>query len=120
MATKVYKSAMGRVVDMGTLMLENEHTRAVGNMNVNSRGDLLDANNRSIQSRNQQVGDQYKKQASSLMDTPVTSSSAVKKPTAPVTPPPPPPEDFDDNFNAEDNSGEGLAAAIRRARDNNK
>lgn len=119
MTNKKYRTAQGKTIDLGALQLKNETVRAVGNMNVNSRGDLLDANNRSIQSRNQQVGDQYKKQASSLMDTPVTSSSAVKKPTAPVTPPPPP-EDFDDNFNAEDNSGEGLAAAIRRARDNTK
>jgi hypothetical protein len=42
MSVKIYKSAMGRVVDLGALMLENENTRAVGNMGVNARGDIID------------------------------------------------------------------------------
>ena len=55
MATKVYKSAMGRVVDMGALMLENENTRAVGNMKVNARGDKIDVANKVTETKNKQV-----------------------------------------------------------------
>ena len=55
MAQKIYKSAMGRVVDIGALMLENENVRAVGNMNVNARGDTLDSANRVIESKPKQV-----------------------------------------------------------------
>ena len=117
MTNKQYRTAQGKMVDLGSLQLKNEHVRAVGNMNVNSRGDLLDANNRSIQSRNQQVGNQYKKQSSNVVDTPVITP---RKSAVPTPPPPPPPEDFDDNFSAEDGAGEGIAAAIRRARDNTK
>ena len=36
-----YKTAMGRVVDMATLIAKNEKTRAVGNMKVNARGDKI-------------------------------------------------------------------------------
>jgi hypothetical protein len=45
MTNKIYKSAMGKTVDMGSLLLQNENTRAVGNMGVNARGDLLDSSN---------------------------------------------------------------------------
>jgi len=80
MATKVYKSAMGRVVDMGTLMLENEHTRAVGNMNVNARGDLLDSNNRVVETKNRQVAKHYQRQvAAPANHLPTTSTQAAKK-----------------------------------------
>jgi hypothetical protein len=37
----VYRSARGKEVDMGKLALQNELTPAVGNMNVNARGDKL-------------------------------------------------------------------------------
>ena len=39
MTRKVYKSAMGQPIDLGALLLQNEQDRAVGNMNVNARGD---------------------------------------------------------------------------------
>jgi len=80
MATKIYKSAMGRVVDMGTLMLENEHTRAVGNMNVNARGDLLDSSNRIVETKNRQVAKHYQRQvAAPANHLPTTSTQAAKK-----------------------------------------
>ena len=48
MTSKIYRSALGKTVDMGKLMLQNENTRAVGNMKVNARGDLIDDMNRVI------------------------------------------------------------------------
>ena len=62
MTKQVYKTAQGKVVDMGSLALQNEHVRAVGNMNVNARGDLLDDNNQIISSKPQQVNQQYNKE----------------------------------------------------------
>jgi hypothetical protein len=62
MTRKVYKSAMGKTVDMGALILQNEQVRAVGNMGVNAAGDLVDSTNRVIDTRNRQVQRQYKKQ----------------------------------------------------------
>ena len=80
MATKIYKSAMGRVVDMGALMLENENTRAVGNMNVNARGDILDSGNRVVETKNRQVAKHYQRQvAAPANHLPTTSTQAAKK-----------------------------------------
>jgi len=62
MTNKTYRSANGKVVDMGKLMLQNEQTRAVGNMKVNARGDLIDDNNKIVSKKTQQVNRQYNKQ----------------------------------------------------------
>ena len=61
---KIYKTAKGKTVDLASLIAENEHTRAVGNMNVNARGDLLDSNNKKIQDRNQRLRTQYRRELS--------------------------------------------------------
>lgn len=81
MTRKTYKSAMGKTVDLGALMLENENVRAVGNMNVNARGDVLDGANRVIDSKTRQVQRQYKRQTTNVSETPTisTSSLAAKK-----------------------------------------
>ena len=62
MTKQVYKTAQGKNIDMGSLVLQNENVRAVGNMNVNARGDLLDDNNRVISTKPEQVNQQYRKQ----------------------------------------------------------
>lgn len=59
MTGKIYKSAMGKHVDLGALILNNENTRAVGNMGVNARGDVLDSGNKVIEPKNRQVQKQY-------------------------------------------------------------
>lgn len=64
MTREVYKSANGKIVDMGALRLQNENVRAVGNMKVNARGDAVDDNNNVIRKKNEQVTKQYQKQAS--------------------------------------------------------
>jgi len=62
MAGKIYKTAQGKTVDMGKLSLQHEKVRAVGNMKVNARGDMVDDMNRVISSKNDQVNKQYNKQ----------------------------------------------------------
>lgn len=62
MTREVYKSANGKTVDMGALRLQNEKTRAVGNMRVNARGDEVDDRNRVIRTKQEQVNKQYQKQ----------------------------------------------------------
>lgn len=62
MTNKTYKTAQGKTVDMGRLVLQNEQTRAVGNMKVNARGDIVDDMNKPISSKPQQVNNQYNKQ----------------------------------------------------------
>ena len=62
MTQKVYKTAQGKSVDMGRLMVQNEKTRAVGNMKVNARGDMVDDMNNIVSTKTQQVNNQYNKQ----------------------------------------------------------
>jgi hypothetical protein len=62
MTNEVYRSANGKTVDMGALRLQNEKIRAVGNMRVNARGDVIDDNNEVIRTRNEQVSKQYQEQ----------------------------------------------------------
>lgn len=62
MTQKVYRTAQGKTVDMGRLMVQNEKTRAVGNMKVNARGDMVDDMNNIVSTKTQQVNKQYNKQ----------------------------------------------------------
>ena len=62
MAGKIYKTAQGKTVDMGKLMLQHEKVRALGNMKVNALGYIIDDMNRVISSKTDQVNKQYNKQ----------------------------------------------------------
>jgi|TARA_B110000438_G_scaffold287392_1_gene319642 hypothetical protein len=42
---KSVKTARGRTLDMGALSAKNEETRAVSNLNMNARGDIIDNRN---------------------------------------------------------------------------
>jgi len=52
---------MGKSVDMSSLVARNEKVRAVGNMNVNARGDTIDAEGRVIKPVNEKVNNAYSK-----------------------------------------------------------
>lgn len=118
MTRKVYRTAQGKMVDLGALQLRNENVRAVGNMKVNARGDLIDSGNRSIDTRNKQVARQYMRQTTNVQDTPVRTSQSDHAMMAK------PLEDFQDDFvkepapvSVEFAPAVGLAAAIARARE---
>lgn len=70
----IYKSALGRQVDMGALAARNEKVRAVGNMNVNARGDTIDSYGRVIMPVNEKVNQKYVQTVGNK------SANAVKKP----------------------------------------
>jgi len=115
MTRKVYRTAQGKMVDLGALQLQNESVRAVGNMRVNARGDLIDSQNNPIDSRNQQVSKQYRRQTSNVSDTSVTRKK--DQPTKAA--------DFSENKSSAavatntpviEPETSGLAAAIARAR----
>lgn len=59
MAGNVYRTANGKSLDMRALALKNETVRAVGNMKVNARGDVIDDNNQIIRTKPNQVHKQY-------------------------------------------------------------
>ena len=86
MTKQVYQTAQGQSVDLGAIVLKNEHVRAVGNMNVNARGDRIDADNRVVDQRNQQVQRQAERTTvigSNVDTSPVhTSTSHAKRNSA--------------------------------------
>lgn len=73
MTTKVYKTARGKQVDVGSMRLQNENVRAVGNMGVNARGDRIDAQGNIIDSRNQQLQRRIQRQTN-VSDGPVQTN----------------------------------------------
>jgi hypothetical protein len=62
MTKDIHRSANGKQIDMGALRLKHENVRAVGNMRVNARGDLVDDNNQVITPKNQQSNQAYNNQ----------------------------------------------------------
>jgi hypothetical protein len=100
MTSKVYRTAQGKSVDLGTIMLQNEHVRAVGNMNVNARGDKLDQNNQVIETKPRQIQKQNARTTNVSADPVHTSATKAKRAKREnvqtespqvVQPPPPPP-----------------------------
>jgi len=79
MTSKVYRTAQGKTVDLGTIMLQNEHVRAVGNMNVNARGDKLDQNNRVVETKPRQIQRQNARTTNVSADPVHTSASKARR-----------------------------------------
>jgi hypothetical protein len=79
MTSKVYRTAQGKIVDLGALEVQNEHVRAVGNMNVNARGDKLDADGNVISTRSQQVNRNLNRAVNTAAGPIPTSSRAQKE-----------------------------------------
>ena len=55
------KTANGKMIDMTALAAKHERVRAVGNMNVNARGDIIDSHNRIINDSTKRVNRMYNK-----------------------------------------------------------
>jgi hypothetical protein len=115
MTNKVYRTAMGKPVDIGALLLQNETVRAVGNMSVNARGDVIDSRNKVIDSKNRQIQRQQKRQTNvtksyqqqesqdTFNDLPEDNDVVVQENIAPTPQAAPAPSS-------------GLAAALARSR----
>jgi len=80
---KNYRSAMGKTIDMAALASRNEHTRAVGNMRVNARGDTIDATGRVIKPVTDKVNEAYSKtvgnKSAQVTKRPVTPKPQIKE-----------------------------------------
>ena len=56
---RMYRTMQGRMVDIDQLRAANESVQAVGNMNVNARGDVLGANGKVITPKAQVIKKYY-------------------------------------------------------------
>lgn len=80
-----YRTALGKVVDMGALTAKNEKVRAVGNVPVNARGDTIDAYGRVIKPVTEKVTDGYAKTVGNKSANPVNRPiQAPVKPAQPI------------------------------------
>ena len=80
MSKKIYRTAQGRIVDFGALQAQNEQVRAVGNMQVNARGDKLDADGNIISTRAQQVNRNLNR-TTNVVPGPIPTSTQAQKET---------------------------------------
>ena len=55
MAKNLYKTAQGQLIDIDHLRLANEKTKAVGNMQVNARGDEIASDGTILKTKQQQL-----------------------------------------------------------------
>jgi hypothetical protein len=69
---RIYKTALGKAVDIDQLRLSNEDVIAVGNMKVNARGDELGPGGEVMRSRNEVMNEYYKLNTPTVESTPVT------------------------------------------------
>jgi len=79
MTTKVYTTAQGKKIDLGALQAQNENVRAVGNMQVNARGDRIDPNGEVIATRAQQVNRSLNRTTNAAPGPIPTSSQQAQK-----------------------------------------
>lgn len=78
MNRRIYKTAQGISIDVDQLRLVNEGVVAVGNMGVNARGDIVNADGTIKESRNALMKKTYRTSA-------VTAGSARPAPRVPTT-----------------------------------
>lgn len=57
----MHRTASGKSLDMSSLAAKNENVRAIGNMSVNAKGDIIDSNNRVVATVSQRVARTYNK-----------------------------------------------------------
>jgi hypothetical protein len=83
----VYRTAQGKSVDMSQLAAKNQTQRAVSNMNVNARGDIIDSSNRVVVPASKKVGNRYQATVSNRaanLVKPQADEPAIQNMTVPV------------------------------------
>lgn len=73
---RVYRSALGKMVDMDAMLAMNEEQIAVGNMKVNARGDELGPGGIVLRTRDEVMEDYYKTQKQQVVYTTERSEEA--------------------------------------------
>ena len=68
---RMYRTMQGRMVDIEKLRAANESVRAIGNMNVNARGDVLGPGGRIVKAKEQIMREYYEQPKGRVDDTPL-------------------------------------------------
>ena len=84
---RMYRSMQGRMIDIEKLRTTNEDVRAVGNMNVNARGDVLGVGGKVATSKAQVIQKYYEAPKGRVDDTPTRARPVPVKKTPPAPQP---------------------------------
>ena len=84
MTQKTYRTAQGKIVDLGAMMVQNENVRAVGNMKANARGDIIDNHGHVVATRGQQVNRNLNRQTNANAG-PIPTSNRNRTPEPKLT-----------------------------------
>lgn len=80
---RMYRTMQGRMVDIEKLRMSNESVPAIGNMNVNARGDVLGPGGKVITSKEKVMKEYYQtpkgKASDAVIQTPKTKVNDTKK-----------------------------------------
>ena len=88
---RMYRTMQGRMVDIEKLRAANESVQAVGNMNVNARGDVLGAGGQVVTPKETVIRKYYEQPKGAVSDTPRSKpmpapKETVKQPVQKMTP----------------------------------
>jgi len=72
---RMYRTMQGRMVDIEKLRAANESVQAVGNMNVNARGDVLGASGQIVTPKEQIIKKYYEQPKGMVSDAPSRGKS---------------------------------------------
>jgi hypothetical protein len=87
-----HRTAQGKMIDMATLRAKNESVRAVGNMNVNSKGDIIDSHDNVIDDVTRRVNQHYMNSVQQRMaqSQQAQQTQQAQTPVTPAAPTPAP------------------------------
>ena len=77
---RMYRTMQGRMVDIEKLRAANETVQAVGNMNVNARGDVIGPGGQIVTPKEQVVAKYYEAPKGMVDDTPVRNKPTPAEP----------------------------------------
>ena len=80
---KLYRTMQGRMVDIEKLRATNEGVRAVGNMNVNARGDVVGAGGQIVKTKEEQMKEYYDAPKGQVSDARVRTAKESRPQTIP-------------------------------------
>lgn len=75
---RVHRTAMGKEIDMQTLMLQNEKAIALGNANLNARGDQIDARGNIVKKREELAQEYYRANPKAVRDEPLEEDNVTE------------------------------------------
>ena len=77
---KMYRTMQGRMVDIEKLRAANESVQAVGNMNVNARGDVIGPGGAVVTKKEKIIQKYYEQPKGMVSDTPRSKTIPAPKP----------------------------------------